>query len=63
MDRRHVVITAAGVDEVRVERGSSHPAQGWFCPEFGRAIAHSVIVLRRRRNDGRELTYQIDWRS
>lgn len=52
-----------GVDEVDEVRGAKDPVQGWHCPEFGKAIEQSVLVLRVRANAGKPFGYRIRWNS
>lgn len=54
-----VTIEIFGVDRVEVRRGARAPAQGWYCPEFGRAVPAPAIELVVDRNDGREFGYRI----
>jgi uncharacterized heparinase superfamily protein len=54
-----VVIEPFGVDEVRLASGELEPAQGWYCPKFGRALAAPVIVMRVHRNRGTLFGYHI----
>jgi len=55
----HARIEVFGVDEMRVLRGERDPVQGWFCPEFGLAIAAPVIEMRVNANDGRTFGYHL----
>jgi hypothetical protein len=47
-----------GVDEISVHHGERSPAQGWYCPEFGRALPAPVLRLTVAANDGREFGYR-----
>jgi hypothetical protein len=57
----HVTVEPFGVDAVALVRGSRDPVQGWYCPEFGKAIEQSVLVLRVRANEGLPFGYRIRW--
>ena len=48
-----------GIDRVSIVRGQNFPVQGWYCEEFGKAVAQDVVVIRRDRNDGSEFGYRI----
>ena len=37
-----------GADTVTQVRGVEHPRQGWYCPEFGRAIPAPCLILTRQ---------------
>jgi hypothetical protein len=52
-------IEAFGVDAVSVVRGQLEPKQGWFCEEFGKAVAQDVVVMRIENNRGAEFGYRI----
>jgi hypothetical protein len=39
-----VLIEPFGMISTRVVSGRVEPAQGWYCPEFGRAVAAPVLV-------------------
>lgn len=54
-----VTIEPFGVDEVVVRKGEHDPIQGWYCPEFGKALPAPVIELVVRENDGRNFGYVI----
>jgi uncharacterized heparinase superfamily protein len=54
-----VVITPFGTDSIRIYNGESNPVQGWYCPEFGRAIPQSVIGLHVDDNSGEPFGYTI----
>lgn len=58
-----LVVEPFGVDEVEEVRGAKDPVQGWYCPEFGKAIEQSVLVLRVRANAGKPFGYRIRWNS
>jgi uncharacterized heparinase superfamily protein len=57
--KRTVLIEAFGVDEVHVRRGVLEPVQGWYCPEFGKALDAAAIVVSVAANDGREFGYRL----
>ncbi len=48
-----------GFDRIQVVRGSTDPVQGWHCPEFGKALAASVIEMTIDSNDHREFGYVV----
>ncbi|HEU4451559.1 MAG TPA: heparinase II/III-family protein, partial [Longimicrobium sp.] len=48
-----IAIDVFGADEVRVIRGERSPVQGWYCPEFGRALPAAALELTVRANDSR----------
>jgi hypothetical protein len=48
-----------GGDVAEVRRGERHPAQGWHCPEFGRALPAAVLHLSLEANDGRAFGFRI----
>jgi uncharacterized heparinase superfamily protein len=54
-----VVIEPFGVDAISVVSGELEPAQGWYCPEFGRAIAAPTVIMRVHRNRGTPFGYHI----
>lgn len=54
-----VVVETFGADAVVIHRGATEPAQGWYSPEFGMALAAPVIELRVERNDGRAFGYTV----
>jgi uncharacterized heparinase superfamily protein len=54
-----IVITPFGTDSVRIHNGESDPVQGWYCPEFGKAIPQSVVALRVGDNRGHAFGYTI----
>jgi hypothetical protein len=45
---RRVEIDFTGFDTLEVVKGAWEPAQGWHCPEFGRAIPSPCIVATIR---------------
>jgi uncharacterized heparinase superfamily protein len=57
---RQVTIRSFGADAMRMVRGSEAPVQGWYCPEFGRALPAAVLELTVHHNDGREFGYEIE---
>ncbi|MEN8144186.1 MAG: heparinase II/III-family protein, partial [Gemmatimonadota bacterium] len=52
-----VQVELRGFDRIQVVRGSTDPVQGWFCPEFGKAMPASVIEMTIDSNDQREFGY------
>lgn len=48
-----------GVDSVHLHRGELTPVQGWYCPEFGRAIPNTVVAMHLDHNEGTEFGYRI----
>ena len=50
-----------GVDEAVVRRGERDPVQGWFCPEFGRALPAATLVMRVAANRGAPFGYRLSW--
>lgn len=48
-----------GVDAIILHRGASSPVQGWYCPDFGVALAAPVIELVVARNRGNAFGYTI----
>lgn len=54
-----IVITPFGTDSIRIHNGESDPVQGWYCPEFGKAIPQSVVALRVDDNRGQSFGYTI----
>lgn len=54
-------LTTFGSDISAILRASVEPVQGFYCPEFGKAISQTIIVLRKIKNDGREFGYTIEW--
>jgi uncharacterized heparinase superfamily protein len=52
-------ITVFGIDRVRVLRGESDPAQGWYCPEFGVSLPAATLQLTVDHNQGQEFGYRI----
>jgi uncharacterized heparinase superfamily protein len=55
-----VRITPYGIDRVRIQIGSRDPVQGWYCPEFGKAVPAPALEMTVERNDGREFGYTIE---
>jgi hypothetical protein len=55
-----VRIEPRGVDAEIIRRGESQPVQGWYLPEFGRAIPATVLELTVHGNGGREFGYVIE---
>ena len=58
--KRRVEIDFSGVDKLEVVRGASEPAQGWHCPEFGRAIPADCIVATIVTAGGTSFGYTIN---
>jgi hypothetical protein len=58
-DGRAVAIEPFGIDRMRLCFGERDPFQGWYCPEFGKAIAAPVLEITVDRNDGRKFGYLI----
>lgn len=55
-----VVIEPFGADAHSIVQGELLPApQGWYCPEFGKALPAPAIRLLVHANDGREFGYTI----
>ncbi len=54
-----VMIEWFGIDYAGCVRGALNPAQGWYCPEFGRALPACTIEFHRGHNDGGEFGYRI----
>lgn len=48
-----------GVDDADMHGGEWELAQGWYCPEFGRALSAPVIALNIVANDGRHFGYRL----
>jgi len=46
--RSTIEIEPFGIQTVSVVKGVTSPAQGWYCPEFGRAIPQCVVVMTAR---------------
>jgi uncharacterized heparinase superfamily protein len=57
--RLRVRIEVFGADSVRICRGERDPVQGWYCPEFGKALEATTVVLSVAANDGREFGYRL----
>lgn len=58
-----IAIDTFGVDDLVVRQGERDPAQGWYCPEFGRAIPAPVIELIINGNDERKFGYRVSANS
>jgi uncharacterized heparinase superfamily protein len=54
-----IVIEPFGVHGVEVVKGVTSPAQGWYCPQFGRALPQYVVVLSLTARDDAEFGYHI----
>jgi uncharacterized heparinase superfamily protein len=54
-----VRVAWSGFDRVRVHRGETRPAQGWHCPEFGRALPAVALEMARDRDHGAPFGYSI----
>lgn len=68
LDSGHIIARAGdlgiriepfGVDDVRIVSGVAGRAQGWYCPEFGCAIAAPAIIMRVEHNTGARFGYRI----
>jgi hypothetical protein len=55
-----VTIRPFGADDVRIICGAETPVQGWYCPEFGRAVPAPVLELTVNHNAGRDFGYEIE---
>lgn len=58
-ERRALLLIPSGFDSGGLVRGSADPVQGWFLPQFGKAIPAFALELLVARNDGREFGYTI----
>lgn len=58
-DDLRIVIEPFGVDAVSLTSGEREPAQGWYCPEFGLALAAPVVVMRLDDSRGKRFGYHI----
>lgn len=54
-----VRIEAFGADSTALHRGERDPLQGWYCPEFGRALPAPALELRIDANDGRTFGWRL----
>jgi hypothetical protein len=54
-----VRIEPFGGASVRLVKGESDPAQGWFCPRFGERIPAPVLELTMDRYDGSPFGYRM----
>ncbi len=54
-----VLIEPFGVDRFDLQRGANRPHQGWYCPEFGQAIAAPVIEMTVEKNRNECFGYRI----
>lgn len=54
-----IEIVPFGADAVSIHSGEESPMQGWYCPEFGVAVAAPVLRLTINDNDGRDFGYTI----
>ncbi len=43
-----VPASAGPLPEVRIDRGTTEPVQGWYAPAFGRRVPNAVVVFRAR---------------
>lgn len=59
VDGKEIVIEPFGVDRFRLCAGELDPPQGWYCPEFGKAIPAPTVEMVVDRNDGRSFGYRI----
>lgn len=58
-DSMYLTVAPFGVDDVKIQRAHELPKQGWYCPEFGRALAQFVLVMQIERNREAEFGYRI----
>lgn len=58
--KRVVRIEPFGFDRITIVEGRRDPVQGWYCPEFGKAVAAPVLVMTIDQNDSRESGYAIE---
>jgi hypothetical protein len=49
----------SGQHGARVDLLDQRPDQGWYCPEFGKALPQDVLVLTVDRNNARPFGYRI----
>jgi hypothetical protein len=54
-----VEVLPFGGDHVSLWRGETAPVQGWYCPEFGRALPAPVLETVVESNDARCFGYDI----
>lgn len=54
-----IVINTCGFDELSAVCGVAEPLQGWYAPEFGRALPAPVLRGTILRHDGREFGWEI----
>ena len=57
--RLRVRIEVFGADSVRIYRAERDPVRGWYCPEFGKALEATTVVLSVAANDGRKFGYRL----
>jgi hypothetical protein len=60
VDGRVVTIRPFGADRVELRTGERDPVQGWYCPEFGMAVAAAVLEMHCGPGRGREFGYHIE---
>jgi uncharacterized heparinase superfamily protein len=48
-----------GVDSSVLLSAQDAPAQGWYCPEFGKAVPQTVLCMRIDSNSGESFGYRI----
>lgn len=54
-----VLIEPFGFGALEISSGAHDPIQGWYCPEFGRAIPAIAFDFHIMHYDGREFGYRI----
>ena len=54
-----IIIVPFGFDAVTRIRGADNPLQGWYCPEFGKALPADCLVLRKERTASPRFGYAI----
>jgi uncharacterized heparinase superfamily protein len=55
-----LLVAPFGIDRCDLQVGSCDPVQGWYCPEFGRALPSHVLQMHVERNRGRPFGYRIE---
>ena len=55
-----VAIDVFGLDTLSIQRGEMNPAQGWYCPEFGKAVPAPVLEMRLAANQGAPFGYHVE---
>jgi heparinase II/III-like protein len=54
-----ILVEPFGVDGFVIRRGEMGRTQGWYCPEFGKALPASTIEMRVERNESRPFGYRL----